>query len=217
MEAKLKVFEVILVILAIILSVLWFLNPAANYEPALALLGFVLMFSEAFRRRFMSRNESVVEEVAVNAVQADSAVSNIAQDSEPSEATHSEQISGVAIEDILAGIDSKNYTGIQITQFVKRNAGVEVVWRVKVHNIKPAFEHDPKSDLYLVFSPESQQDDSFPEIIVAVFDRCNEGDLAAISSEDIAVIRGEVSFSELAGKYSPTLKNCGLVGFYKNA
>lgn len=123
----------------------------------------------------------------------------------------------LSIEDILAGIDPKNYTGIQITQFVKRNTGIEVVWQVKVHNIKPVFEHDPESDLYLVFSPERQEDESFPEIIVAVFERCDEGDLAAISSGDTAVIKGTVSFSQLTGKYSLTLKNSELLRFTRNA
>ena len=217
LEKKFKILEVILVLLAILLSVFWFFNPAGNYEPALALIGFIFTASEIYRRKIVKNIESATDELVDPTWQIDFAVSNTIQSSKQDEDTHSEQSTGISIEDILAGLDSKKYTGIQISQFVKRNSGVEVVWRVRVHNIKVAFEHDPNSALYLVFSPESQDDDSFPEIVVAVFDRSSEGDLAAVSSGDIAVVRGEIAFSELAGKYSLSLKNSKLVRFYKNA
>ncbi|WP_155734296.1 hypothetical protein [Pseudoalteromonas luteoviolacea] len=207
MKEKVKRFEVFLVLLAILLAVLWFLNPEGNYEPILVLIGLIITFFEVLRRRATSRGEIAVQGLAHEAQEnnnLDNALNPI-------------QSSGISIEDILAGIDPQNYTGIQITQFVKRNSGIEVVWQVKVHNIKPAFEHDPESDLYLVFSPESQEGESFPEVIVAVFNRCFEGDLAAISSGDKAIIKGRVSFSELAGEYSLTLKDSELVRFSKIA
>ncbi|KZN70319.1 hypothetical protein N478_00015 [Pseudoalteromonas luteoviolacea S4060-1] len=207
LKEKVKRFEVFLVLLAILLAVLWFLNPEGNYEPILVLIGLIITFFEVLRRRATSRGEIAVQGLAHEAQEnnnLDNALNPI-------------QSSGISIEDILAGIDPQNYTGIQITQFVKRNSGIEVVWQVKVHNIKPAFEHDPESDLYLVFSPESQEGESFPEVIVAVFNRCFEGDLAAISSGDKAIIKGRVSFSELAGEYSLTLKDSELVRFSKIA
>tara|TARA_Y100001949_G_C15866076_1_gene277324 strand:+ start:38 stop:682 length:645 start_codon:yes stop_codon:yes gene_type:complete len=214
LKERLKIFEVLLVLLAILLAVLWFLNPEGNYEPILVLIGLVFTFSEILRRN-ASTSEFTGEELAPEYANDNLISPETSQDND--NVPNPEHSVGVSIEDILAGIDPKNYTGIQITQFVNRNTGIEVVWNVKVHNIKPAFEHDPESDLYLVFSPESQEGESFPEIIVAVFDRSNEGDLAAISSGDTAVIKGTVSFSQLAGKYSLALKDSELVRFTRNA
>ena len=117
-------------------------------------------------------------------------------------------------KDVLTTLESKKLTKLQKSQFIKRNQGAKVQWRVIVNDVTAETAGSDKQAFYLVFHPAYQKEKTFPTIILASFSIDKENELSSLSEGDSAVIEGKLKlFNNLL--YKVSLEESNLIKFTK--
>jgi hypothetical protein len=114
------------------------------------------------------------------------------------------------IDVVLQTIESESGTSLQKAQFVKRHSGRHVIWTAELKNIQPSYTRDPDSDLIMVIAPVADRE-HFPQLATAVFPAFEGDALGALDPGDVVAIEGDLSFLDLAGRWSVSLKNAHFI------
>lgn len=133
---------------------------------------------------------------------------------------HKDKIStlseALSLEAVLQCLGDKDTTPLQKSMFVEHNTGCRIAWRGRVEDVQKMWEREKESDLMIIISSPNDSE-SFKKLATAIFSNSEIHSLAQVKSGDIILFEGNLQFSELAGRWSTSLKDSRFIRFEKNA
>jgi hypothetical protein len=102
------------------------------------------------------------------------------------------QESPVTIDEVFRTLKSDLLTDLQKSEFKNKHTGRVVTWTGYVSSIVPSYFNG----FLVVFRPESQMKESFPDFVVAHFPQTAKADLLDLSKMDWVEIQGKLLFTD---------------------
>ena len=102
-------------------------------------------------------------------------------------------ISPISIDEVFSVLEDKLLTELQKSEFRKKHKGRIVRWSGYVSSVSPRYDEG----FFVVFLPESQKKETFPDLVVSVFPQTAKTDLVDLDENDWVEIQGCLSFSDI--------------------
>jgi len=100
--------------------------------------------------------------------------------------------SPVTIDEVFRTLKSDSLTDLQKSEFKKKHNGRLVRWAGYVSSVTPGHGEG----VFVIFRPESQEDESFPDLVVASFSQTAKTDLIDLNEKDWIEAQGRLNCTD---------------------